>query len=98
MSSYVPSSQNPSGNVSRKFESQFTDINQLLDKVIERNSRVVDLAGLQGVTTSCKTPNAHENSVQPKSFNEYMDNANQKQSQHLNCKNFKKPLSGLIDS
>ncbi len=31
------------------FNSQFTEINGLLDKVIERNSKVVDLAHKQGI-------------------------------------------------
>ena len=89
MSSHVSSAQNSSANLGRKFENQFTDINHLLDKVIERNSRVVDLAGPHGVNTSYKTPNAYEAPAQPKPFNEYMNNANQKQSQSLNCKNFR---------
>jgi len=34
-------------NLNRKFENNFTDINGLLDKVIERNGKAADLAQTQ---------------------------------------------------
>jgi len=49
MSSQNTMSKDSLINLNRKFENQFTDINVLLDKVIERNSKVVDLAQAQGI-------------------------------------------------